>query len=273
VGLLADLDLDGRGRREVLEADAIRVDQDGSVVTVTDVGRDVVLAEIDAAALGTDPDMLALQIRNELVFRAPGGGIAITGDVAHAVLSGLELTFVEAIGDRFVAMAGDVHTDDDPASRTVWGSTDGLDWESLGPPSYPPGGTPHLSLLSRNGDVRRPLAATVIIDDAETQRMELWSSHDGQTWARLGEVRDMTPMYAPASGYIALDAPDASVHVSATGGDWETVDGPQGLGASGEESGGTGWSGSARDSSFLSEVPNVGDRTLWVLTQSASATP
>jgi hypothetical protein len=271
VGLLADLELDGRDRREVLEADTIRVDQDGSVVTVTDVGRDVVLAEIDAAALGTDPDMLALQLRNELVFRAPGGAITLTDDGAHAVLTGRDVTFIEAIGGRFVAMTGDVHTDDGPGSRTVWGSIDGLDWESLGPPSYPSSGTPHLALLSRHGDVRRPLAATVVIDEAGTQRVELWSSEDGQTWALLGQVSDMTPMLVPSGGYIALDAPDERIHVSATGSDWETVDGPQGVGADPNDSGGTGWRGIAHGSIFDVQVPNIGDRTLWVLTQSASA--
>ena len=173
-------------------------------MTITDVDRDDVLAEFDTAALGADPDIMVRGLRDSLWFRAESG-VVISDGVARALAPRPDLVFLESVGGRFVAMTGD-ETD----GTGVWVSTDGIDWQSAGPPSYPSDGAPHMELLRRpEGDDGQPLVASVLIDEADTQRSELWSSTDGQAWRKLGLVYtypepDVVPILADAEGYLGI---------------------------------------------------------------------
>lgn len=114
---------------------SIQVELDGTVVTVTDAEREIVLSEIDATTIGADPATLADELNRFGFIRGPGTGALITQGGAQSLPSPPDLAFLTALDDRFVAITEDRLGA--PGARLTWTSTDGLDWESLGPPEFP----------------------------------------------------------------------------------------------------------------------------------------
>ena len=177
-----------RGRKTFIGSDgedrvkvgSIRVQVDGAVVTVYDAGRDIPVARIDASNVGIPAADLARTLEEDLDFHGLGSGVVIAdGDVQGFAPPPGDVTYLGARAGRFIAL-----TEDDQGIRgVIWTSTNGLDWESLGPPVLPlSSGTPRMGLLERSpSDPGEPLTAAVLItEDEDTQRMELWSSTDGQ---------------------------------------------------------------------------------------------
>lgn len=272
-----------QGDEPPVRVGSIRVESDGSIVTITDAEREIVVAEIDADVVGIPAATLADDINRDGSINVLRGGAVISSGIARALSYPLPLTpppfdraprdrFFDlvSIEERFVGLTQDPQGPD--ASRLVWTSTNGLDWESLGPPDLPSAATAtaHFGQILRRpaGDPGSPLVAAVVIDEAAEQRLELWSSVDGLSWVQLGLVYtypegSLDPFHAPSGGYLAT-GDDLRVHVSPTGAEWTVVDGLIGVGGS-LENGGALARALTQDAAFIVELPFNGDRVMWVI--------
>jgi hypothetical protein len=258
--------------RSRVRVGAIRVSHDGSIVTVEDAERGVVVAEIDADIVGLPAEALAEQLHEYGSFNRPAPGALISGDIATPLVRpGGDLEYLTAVGGRFVALGSEASEGGAAETQQVWASGDGVDWESLGPPIVPSEGGHGLELLQRPGaDVGSPLEAEVMLDEpGKEQRLEIWSSTDGRTWESSGLVYTypepgLDPVGALEGGYLAT-GDDLRFHVSPTGAEWSPVDGPEGIGQSLDWNGGSRRQSVTSDAAFMVEVPTGGDRVMWVL--------
>jgi len=258
---------------------SIRVTVEGSMVTITDLGRGVVVATIDSDVVGLPAAYLADHINWYGSFPDVRGGAVISngnaGPLSYPLApvtgesdrAALEFSHLSAIDGRFVAL-----TDEPPAQR-VWTTTDGLDWESLGSPILPQGteAEAYLDVLDRpGGGPGMPLIAVAEINETETvQRQELWSSVDGVTWLHVGEGRRygrhmLNISHSPTGGYLGI-AENYQLNVSPDGTAWTIVEGVSGPGSIVDLHGGSVGVSVTHKAAFIHEVPNRGDRVIWML--------
>ena len=260
-----DATVNGPGQSRTVVG-TIRVTLDGDVVTITDADRDTVVAEIDARLAGTSAAALAKGLSEEGFFRAGGGGAVITGSVATATAIAPDVTDVVPIDSRFIALENDFQN-----APSVWASTDGLEWTSLGPaiaPSASPPTTFYLAPRPDTSDVDAPLIALATVDAVSSQREEIWSSTDGLRWESVG-VAFSDPgtrkIAIPApGGYVAIGE-DHALYVSTAGARWTAVDGIDDLQMTIDEVGGMTNYWTTRDRVFMLEVTLTGQRRLWIL--------
>jgi len=114
-----------------------------------------------------------------------------------------------------------------------------------------------------------PLVADVMIDEAGTQRGELWTSTDGRAWRSLGVIStypepSVFPVAGPGGGYLGT-GDDLRLHVSTTGAEWSVVDGLTGLHASVDANGRTQMMSVTADTVFYVDLPLSGARFMWVM--------
>lgn len=259
---------------------SIRVTLAGSIVTITDADRDAVVAEIDADVLGISPSSLAETLNDAGWSGEQWDGAVITDNIAVPMAYPLAPVsqrthrdgFVDvfAIGGRFVGLT----EGSGPGSMRAWASTNGRDWEPLGPPvfSSSAAGTVTVHKVLRRADERpeQRLSALVVVEERDEQHLELWSSADGVTWAPVGPVPNpgpyIYPVFAPSAigGYLMANE-DFRVSVSPTGAEWTAVDGLADVGAETRLGSGTVRFEVTAEALFVSEVALNGDRVLWVL--------
>ena len=246
---------------------SIRIELEGTVVTVTDAERGVVMAEIDTDVIGGEPATVADDLNRYGFIRGPGQGVVVADGTARRLETPMEMDYVDAVDGRFIAMSG---LYSGPV-RETWASTDGIEWTSLGPPVGPVA-APLVSLFevlpNPDGVTDEPMTAVVMIDEAGTQRTEMWSSTDGVDWDRIALTfthpeTGFRPFRVPSGGYLAT-GDDYRMRVSATGDDWTTVEGLDDVGQRMEE-GGTGMVSKTDHTIFYADLPLSGDRVLWVL--------
>ena len=241
---------------------AIRVLLDGSVVSVIDVAQGNVVATIDADEVGVPAEDIAKGLNELGQFARPASGAVITGDTVQPLDGPSDITYLEAVEDRFVGLAGGPR--DEPV---VWASADGDAWEALGPPTFP--STPDwFDMVQRPGRTpSQPLEAAVHIDGPGRQRQELWDSVDGRTWTRRSVLATHPEPFhrvvaAFPRGYLGV-GDDQRVRVSRNGKRWVRVKDLTGLvkGFGGSERLST--SSVVRDGVFfMIDTPDRG-RVLW----------
>ena len=251
---------------------SIRVGLEGSVVTITDADRDIVLTRIDAIALGFDAADLAMGLNGEGGLPEVREGAVISDRTVQRFDPPADLVDLFSAQGRFVGIAEDPARR--PGSLLIWVSTNGRDWESLGPaalPSAPTDAVHFSNVLRIGGETGETLMAPVLIDAADGgQRQELWSSTDGFTWAMVGEVyrwdgsaagpRDL--FRTLTGGFIATGA--GGLLVSPDGADWTAVDGFTGIGNN--NGGEMYWLSATRQGVFkVSVETTTGRRGLWFL--------
>lgn len=252
---------------------SIRVTVDGSSVTITDDERDATLARIDADVFGVPAATLATTINSAGETGQVLGGAVISDGIVRAFTPPADFADLYAAQGRLV---GITYPEGSAFSQVVWASTNGLDWESLGPPVVPSAEAEiaHFeSVLRRPGGTPgEPLVASVLIDEVGGgQRRELWSSADGLTWATVGLVytydgtgtEGLVPFFAPSGGFLAT-GDDLRLHVSPDGAWWSTVDGFEVEGSDPDQQG---WGRSVSvtgTATFIADVSG-NDRVLYIV--------
>lgn len=253
---------------------SILVTVDGLIVTITDAERDIILARIDSDVVGIPALTLATSINSEGSLGQLRGGAAISDGIAQAFTPPGDFQDLFAAQGRVVG----VTNPEGPAfSQVVWASTNGLDWESLGPPAVPLAGTEiaHFDLVLRRpgGAGGERLVAPVLIDEAGGgQRKELWSSADGLTWVSDGLVyrfdgtgtEGLVPFFAPSGSFLAT-GDDFRLHVSPDGADWSTVNGFEVVGTDPNQPGWGQLVGVTHEATFIADVLDNGDRVLYIV--------
>jgi hypothetical protein len=253
---------------------SIRVTVDGSSVTVTDADRDVILARVDGDVVGIPAADLAAGLNSEGYIGPVLGGAVVSNGTAQAFTPPGDFQELVAARGRMVGITYPVGPN---SSQVVWASTNGLDWESLGPPTGPSAPTeiPHFESILRapGGQPGEPLVAPVLIDEAGGgQRKELWSSADGLTWVKDGLVyrhdgtgtEGLVPFFAPSGGYLAT-GDDFRLHVSPDGADWTTVSGFEVVGTDPNQPGWGELVGVTHEATFITDMLDNGDRVLYVV--------
>ena len=253
---------------------SIRVTVDGSFVTITDAERDIILARIDSDVVGIPALTLAGNINSEGDIGLVLGGAAISDGIARAFTPPGDFADLFAAQGRIVGMT---YPEGPASSQVVWASTNGLDWESLGPPAVPLAGTDiaHFDSVLRRpgGALGEPLVVPVLIDEAGGgQRKELWSSVDGLTWVNDGLVyrfngtgkEGLVPFFAPSGSFLAT-GDDFRLHVSPDGSDWSTVNGFEVVGTDPNQQGWGQLVGVTQEATFIADVLDNGDRMLYVV--------
>lgn len=155
----------------------------------------------------------------------------------------------------------------DRASFALWRSRDGVEWQSLGSPSFdvPEG---HDSIVHVFGQHDELVATVSLIDpdSGEEGRTDYWHSADGDTWVRLGTVPGSPNVSLTSVGWVAVDLDGVSVSQDFE--NWTRIGDPPLSESEAEES--VGFSGSvsatvAGDAVFFWVGDDEsGERTLWV---------
>jgi len=241
----------------------IRLSAAGSVVTVLDGAQDVPLAWFDTSSLGEDAAAVAERLNMNEPFRYPIGTMVLTdGRIQEAGLPPGASAW--ALGDAFVAVA-----DDD----TIWRSTDGVEWVSLGPPTLP-------ALALELGDlypIAEPgggLGAVMMLESDGVQTFEYWTSTNGLEWGRIGVLPAGVSQVIPAGpGRYLAKGEDLAMRSSTTTEEWALVDGLDGFDSLVGEYGGRMLHSVAGDTVFLVEDAFNGERILWVIELDPASNP
>jgi len=242
------------------EADArvvgsIRLSVAGSVITVLDATSGAAMAWFDTASLGADATSVAERLNENEPFTYPVGTLVLTeGGVREA---GLPLgASVMAVEGAFIAVA-----DDD----TIWRSTDGLEWTSLGLPTLPPTAL-DLGDLHATAEPGGGLGAVMMLESDGVQTFEYWTSRDGLDWDRVGVLPAGVSQVIPIGpGRYLAKGDDLAMRSSTTTEDWTHVEGLDGFDSWIGESGGMSLHSVAGDTVFMVEVALTGERVLWVI--------
>jgi len=239
----------------------IRVELRGETAVVMAEEPLRVLVEIDATRLGVPADEMAKDLNAFGFVRGPGQGVIISRGGVQPLQPPAAFASVVDVDGRFAAWTDDYSG----GPRIVWSSTNGTDWEELGPMVLP-SPAQVFQVLPTAPTLGLPLAAVAMIDEAGEQRNELWSSSDGQTWSRLAVISTYPePNFDPVPGPVGFVAPgdDQRLHVSPNGDEWSVVEGPAGLHRTVDENGGTQSISVTADTVFYVELPLTGERRLW----------
>ena len=155
----------------------------------------------------------------------------------------------------------------DRASLALWRSRDGVEWESLGSPSFDV--PAELDSIVHVFGQHDELVATVSLidpDSGEEGRTDYWHSADGVNWVRLGTVPGSPNVSLTSVGWVAVDLDGVSVSQDFE--NWTRIGDPPLSESEAEE--GVGFSGSvsatvAGDAVFFWVGDDEsGERTLWV---------